>query len=93
MRRHAIPRELVRLVAQCKNGLQCDVHDHHALGAQVERQDLERVSDQQTRKADVVENAEDPYEDELGVARRQVSKVRLLVLHYLGSASVSLWLF
>ncbi len=37
---HAVPRELVGLVAEGEHGLEGDVHDHHALGAQVKGQDL-----------------------------------------------------
>lgn len=56
-----------------------DVHDHHALGAEMEGQDLEGVGDQETGKADVVEAAKEPDEDELRVAGAGVLEVGVLV--------------
>lgn len=56
-----------------------DVHDHHALGAEVEGQDLEGVGDQEARPANVVEAAKEPDEDELGVAGVRVLLVGVIV--------------
>jgi len=57
--RQVLPGQQVSLGAQGQDGLHRDVHDHHALGAQVEGEDLERVGDQQAREADAVEDTED----------------------------------
>ncbi len=59
-------------------GLHGDVHNHHALGAQMEGQDLECVGDQQAREANVVKDAKDPDEDELGVAGLDIELVAVL---------------
>ena len=59
------PGQGVRLGAEGEGGLDGDVHDHHALGAEVEGQDLEGVGDEQTGEANVVEDAKDPDENDL----------------------------
>lgn len=58
MLRHPVPGDLISLIAQGEDRLHRDIHDHHALSAQLEGQDLERVRDQQAREADIVEYAE-----------------------------------
>lgn len=74
-----VPRQDVGLVADGEDGLDRDVHDHHALGAELERQDFERVGDQEPGEADVVEDAEQPDEDQLRVPGTRVAAVRVLV--------------
>lgn len=75
----SIPGDLIRLVAEGQDGLDGDVHEHHALGAELEGQDLEGVGDEHAGEADVVEDAEEPDEHELRPARREVLHVRVLV--------------
>lgn len=75
----AIPGNLVSLVAKGQDGLDGDVHDHHALGAEVEGQNLEGVGDEEAGEADVVGDAEEPDEDELGPAGGGVLHVGVLV--------------
>lgn len=75
----AVPGDLVGLVAEGEDGLDGDVHEHHALGAQLEGQDLEGVGDEHAGEADVVEDAEEPDEDELGPAGGGVAQPRVLV--------------
>lgn len=60
-----VNREGVGLGREGEDGLNGDVHDHHALGAEVERQDFEGVGDQQPRETDRVEDTKDPDEDNL----------------------------
>lgn len=57
--------ERVCLGREGKDGLNSDIHDHHTLGTEVERQDFERVGDKETRESNGVEDAEDPDEDNL----------------------------
>lgn len=56
-----------------------DVHDHHALGAEMEGQDLEGVGDQEAGPANVVEAAKEPDEDELSIAGVRVLLVGVIV--------------
>lgn len=74
-----VPGNPVGLVAESQHGLDGDVHEHHALGAHLEGQDLEGVGDEHAGEADVVEDAEEPDEDELGPAGRGVVHARVLV--------------
>jgi hypothetical protein len=62
-----------------EDGLHSDVHDHHALSAEMEGQDLEGVGNQETGPANVVEAAKEPDEDELRVAGAGVQQVGVLV--------------
>jgi hypothetical protein len=62
-----------------QDGLDGDVHDHHTLGAKMEGENFESVGDEETRETNVVEDAEDPDEDELGVSGPGVGLVRVLV--------------
>lgn len=50
-----------------QGNLDRQIHDHETLGAQVVRQDLDGVSDEQARPGERVEDAEDPDEDDHGV--------------------------
>lgn len=54
-----------------------DVHNHHALGAQVEGEHLEGVGDEQAREANVVKDAKQPDEAKLDVAPHHVGLVRV----------------
>ena len=74
-----LPGEQVGLVADGEDGLNDDVHDHHALGTQLEGEDLEGVGDKQTREANIVEDSEEPDEGQLGNAGGVVGAVRVLV--------------
>ena len=65
MGREVVPGQGIGLGAEGEGGLDSDVHDHDALGAEMEGQNLEGVGDEQTREANVVEDAEDPDEEDL----------------------------
>src|SRR3569833_4428166 len=52
------------VLADGQDGLHGNVHNHHALGSEVEGQHLEGVSNQQAREPDVVEETEQPDEDQ-----------------------------
>jgi hypothetical protein len=73
------PGQLVGLVTESQDGLDGDVHNHHALGTEAKGQNLEGVGNEQTREAHVVKGGEEPDEDELGVAGARVGAVRVLV--------------
>jgi hypothetical protein len=73
------PSKLVGLVAKGENGLYGDVHDHHSLGTKLEGQNLQGVSNEQTRETHVIEGAEKPDEDKLCVARARVGAARVLI--------------
>ena len=62
-----------------EDGLHSDVHDHHTLSTEMERQDLESIGDQETGKANVVEDSKEPDEDELGVTGTRVQQIGVLV--------------
>jgi hypothetical protein len=55
----------IGLGRESENGLHGDIHDHHTLGAEVERQNLESVGDEKTRETDGVEDTENPDKDNL----------------------------
>jgi hypothetical protein len=55
----------VGLGREGEDGLNGDVHDHHTLGAKMERQDFEGIGDEQTRETDGIEDTENPDEDDL----------------------------
>ena len=74
-----LPGQLVGLVAEREEGLQRDVHDHHALGTEAERENFERVRDEKTREANVVADTKAPDEDELSVTGPRVCLARVLV--------------
>jgi hypothetical protein len=57
--------EWVGLGREGENGLNGDVHNHHALGSEVERQDFQGVGDQETRETNGVKDTKDPNEDDL----------------------------
>lgn len=61
-----LDRDRVCLGRNCENGLDRDVHDHHTLGAEVERQDLEGIGNEQPRETNGVEDTKDPDKDNLG---------------------------
>ncbi len=67
------------ILSESEDGLDGDVHDHHTLGTEVEGEHLEGVGDQEAGVADIVEDTEDPDEDELGVAGAGVGLTRVLV--------------
>ena len=75
----ALPGKQVGLVAEGEDGLNDNVHDHHALGTQLKGKDLEGVGDKQTREADIVEDPEEPDEGQLGNTSTVVGAVRVLV--------------
>ena len=61
-----LDRDRVCLGRNGEDGLDGDVHDHDALGTEVERQDFEGIGDKQTRETNGVEDTEDPDKDDLG---------------------------
>lgn len=67
------------ILSNGKDGLNGDVHDHHALSAEMEGQNLKGVGDKQTRETDVVEDTEHPDEDELSVSAARVGPVGVFV--------------
>jgi hypothetical protein len=60
-----VNREWIRLGREGENGLNGDIHDHHTLGAEVERQDFEGIGDKETRETNRVEDTKDPDKDNL----------------------------
>jgi hypothetical protein len=62
-----VPGKLVCLVSNGEDGLNGDVHDHHALGTEVERKNLKGISDEETRETNVVEDTEDPNSGDLSI--------------------------
>ena len=75
----AVEEDLLRLLAHGERGLHGDVHDHQPLGAEAEGQDLEGVSDEQTRPGEGVEEVEEPDEGDLGDAGAGVLLVGVFV--------------
>lgn len=73
------PSKLVGLVAESKNSLDGNVHDHHTLGTKLEGKDFESIGDEQSRESHVVKGAEEPDKHKLRVARTRVCAVRVLV--------------
>ena len=63
--RQVVNRERVCLSREGENGLNRNVHDHHTLGTQLERQDFEGIGDKKTRETNGVEDAKDPDKDNL----------------------------
>ncbi len=60
-----MPGERVGLAAESQGGLDGDVHDHDTLGTEMEGQDLEGIRDKETGETDIVEDTENPDEDDL----------------------------
>lgn len=60
-----VNRQRVGLSRQGENGLNGNVHDHHTLGAQAERQDFEGIGDKETRETNGIEDTKDPDKDNL----------------------------
>ena len=60
-----VDRERVCLGRKGEDGLNRDVHDHHTLGAEVERQDFEGIGNKQPRETNGVEDTKDPDKDNL----------------------------
>lgn len=75
----ALPGEQVGLVADGEDGLNDNVHDHHALGTQLEWENLESVGDKQTGEANIVKDSKEPDEGQLGNTGSVVGAVRVLV--------------
>lgn len=67
------------ILAERKNSLHGNVHDHHSLCTEMEWQDLQSVGDQKARETDVVEDAKQPDENQLSIARVLVSLMGVLV--------------
>ena len=63
--RQVVPGERVGLGADGQGGLDGDVHDHDTLGTEMEGQDLKGIGDKETRETNVVEDTENPDEDDL----------------------------
>lgn len=57
------------LLSKDQGGLDSQVHNHDTLGTESVGQNLERISDQQSRPGDGVEDREQPHEDNLGITR------------------------
>ena len=61
------PGQLVGLVTESQDGLDGDVHNHHALGTEGIRQDLNSVGDEETRPGSGVEEPMEPDEEDDGL--------------------------
>ena len=74
-----VPGQQVGLVTKSKDSLNSDIQNHHALSTETEGKNLQSVSDQEARKADIIEDTEEPDEDDLGIAGASVGFARVLV--------------
>lgn len=63
----------VDVLSNSKNSLYGNVHDGHTLGTEMEGQNLKRVGDKEAGETNVVEDAEEPDKDDLGVTGGCVS--------------------
>jgi len=57
------PCHRVSLITNGKDGLDSNVHDHEALGAKAEGQDLQSVCNEEAGPTNRVEDPEDPCHD------------------------------
>ena len=76
--RQLVNRNWICLGREGENGLNGDVHDHHTLSAEVERQDFEGIGDEETRETNGVEDTKDPNEYNLADTIAFRSVVRLV---------------
>ena len=60
-----MPGQGVGLGADSQGGLDGDVHDHDTLGTEMEGEDLQGIGNKETGETDVVEDTENPDEDDL----------------------------
>ena len=74
----AVHGDRVDLVVHDEGDVDGDVHDHHALGAELERQDLDGVGDEQTRPGEGVAHTVEPEEDDDGDAGALVCGLAVL---------------
>lgn len=56
------------LLAESEDGLDSDVHDHHALGTEMEGKNFEGIGDKQTGETNIVEDAKEPNKGNLCVS-------------------------
>lgn len=63
-----LKREGIGVDVECQTGLDADVHDHEALCAQLVRQDLDGVTDEQAGPGERVKDAVDPNKENHGEA-------------------------
>lgn len=63
-----LKRQGVGVDVERQTGLDADVHDHEPLGAQLVRQDLDGVADEQAGPGERVKDAVDPDEEDHGEA-------------------------
>lgn len=71
--REVAPRQLVGLVGNSQDSLHNNIHNHHTLGAKMEGENLEGVTDKETRETNVVKDTKDPDKGNLCIARARVS--------------------
>ena len=74
----AVHGDRVDLVVHDEGDVDGDVHDHHALGAELERQDLDGVGDEQTGPGEGVAHTVEPEEDDDGDAGALVRGLAVL---------------
>lgn len=84
---HVVPCNLVGLVTNGEDGLDRDIHDHHALSTEMEGKDLKGVSDEQARPTDIVEDTENPDSSDLSKASALVGVCDTTIRHILGGWS------
>lgn len=78
------------ILSNGKDGLNSDVHDHHTLGTEVERKNLKSVGNEQAGETDIVEDAEEPDESNLGIASTSVGVSDTTIRLLLGGRSLKL---
>jgi len=74
-----LPGDWVGLISDGQDSLNGDVHDHETFGTESEWQDLESISNQETRPGDSVEDTEDPDDWDLNVTSGLVGLARVFV--------------
>jgi hypothetical protein len=74
----AVHGDRVDLVVDDERDVDGDVHDHHALGAELERQNLDGVCDEETRPGESVADSVEPEEDDDGDAGAGVAGLAVL---------------
>jgi len=73
------------ILSKRQHSLHGDIHNHHALGSEMERQNLQPIRNQQARESDVVKDSKDPDKHQLRIPRRDIRLIRVLVNRTRGS--------
>ena len=67
------------ILAKSQDGLDGNVHNHHPLGTEMERKNLEGIGNQQPRKANVIKDSKQPDETKLGVTPQHAGLIAAFV--------------